>query len=151
MAVAGSVAGEEGDTPSADVAHVERARRQTVGGVDVDLVDTGEQVVEPGAAEDPDLGVLRGHQLALAVLAVPEEEPFEEPEEEPFEEPAPSFEEPAPSFEAPEVSFEEEPLEPAPSEDGVRSAPDVELLAAEELSWLELPDELLEGVRLSVL
>ena len=106
MAVLGAVAGQERDTAAADVAEVHRAGGRPVGRVDLDLVDAVEEVVEPGAAEDPDLGALR-HQLAFAALFVLEEEldddepddeleasfdvePFEAPVEPPDDAPSPT-------------------------------------------------------------
>jgi hypothetical protein len=99
--VTGSVAGEEGDAPSVELPEVERTARRAVGRVDDDLLDVVEERVEPGPAEDADVGPGRaGHPVpaAQAVLAV---------------EPDPDFES-EPDFFDPESDFDPEPE----SEDG---------------------------------
>jgi hypothetical protein len=54
------VAGQEGDPPAPDVADGDGRRRRPVGRVESDLDRVVEEGVEPGAAEDPDLGCRRG-------------------------------------------------------------------------------------------
>jgi len=116
VAVARAVAGQERDAPAADVAQVQRAGRRPEGGVDLHLLDALEEVVEPGAAEDPDIGALR-HQLAFAVLAVLLEEP-----DEPFE----SLEPVDDPLSEPEDDEPDEPDEPVEPDDDPDEDPDDE-------------------------
>ena len=50
------VAGEEGDAPTLDLTDGERCGRLPVRGLDLDLLDVVEELVEPRAPEDADLG-----------------------------------------------------------------------------------------------
>jgi hypothetical protein len=66
-----AVAGDEGDPAAGDGADGGRRRRRTVGRLDLYRLRVGEELVEPRAAEDPDLG-RRGiaHELELDVVLV---------------------------------------------------------------------------------
>jgi hypothetical protein len=100
--VAGSVARQERDPTSTELAEVEGTARRPVGRVDDDLLDVVEERVEPGPAEDADVGPGRaGHrvQAAYAVLAVEPEPDFES---------EPDFFDPESDFDAELESVEED-------------------------------------------
>ena len=59
-----AVAGEEGDPTSGQVAHGDRRRRVTERGGHLDLDGVGQEVVEAGASDDPDLRSELGRPIA---------------------------------------------------------------------------------------
>jgi hypothetical protein len=124
MLVVRAVAREERHPPLTDDPEAHRCRRRTERRVDVDLFDVLEQLVEPGPAEDADLGQRAGHQEALAVLDVEVPEPEADP---------PEPEPPDPEEEPPEPDPDEEPAE------DLSDAPEV--LLSDELEEPESDDE----------
>lgn len=67
--VVAAVTGKERDRAAADVADGEGRAGRTVGGVDNDLFDVVEEVVDPRTSEDPDVGGGHRHSGRQALLA----------------------------------------------------------------------------------